>query len=168
MSLELRPQLLYETLARHEVEYVLIGGLAAILHGAPTTTNDADICPRRDRENLVRLAAALRDLHALMRTASEPDGLPFACDAEFLEPMAMVNMMTDAGQFAISFVPAGTDGYEDLAERAVTFDIEGIRVLVASLADIIHSKETANRPKDHATLPILLALADEIAERGRP
>ena len=165
MSRELKPQLLYEVLARNDVAYVLIGGLAAILHGAPTITNDADICPRRDRENLQRLAVALRELHARIRTASEPDGVPLACDAEFFEQMAMVNMVTDAGQFDLSLVPAGTDGYDDLIQRAVMFDLEGVRVPVASLADVILSKETANRAKDHAVLPVLYALADEIAAR---
>lgn len=168
MSVELQPNHIYEALDRHGVAYVLIGGLAAILHGAPTITNDADICPRRDRENLERLAAVLRELHARIRTASDPDGLPFAYDAAFLERMAMVNMVTNAGQFDISFVPAGTDGYDDLASRAVVFDIEGIRVPVASLDDVIRSKETANRAKDHAALPVLYALQDEIAERGGP
>ncbi len=166
MSRELQPQRLYEALARRGVDYVLIGGLAAVLHGSPALTNDADICPSRERGNLERLAHALRDLNARIRTVTEPEGVAFARDAEFLERMAMVNMITDAGMFDISFVPAGTTGYDDLVQRAVVFDLGGIRVRVASLRDVINSKETANRPKDHAVLPLLYALEDEIADRA--
>ncbi len=155
-------------LARHEVEYVLIGGLAAILHGSPTYTNDADICPRQTQENLERLAAALRDMGARIRTDAEPDGLPFACDAEFLERMKMVNLQTEYGWFDISFAPGGFDGgYEQLAPNAVEYEADGFRVCVAALRDVIHSKEVANRTKDQAMLPHLYALEDEIAALER-
>ncbi len=152
-------------LAEHDVRYVLIGGLAGVLYGSSALTNDADICPERSHENLVRLAAALRQMDARVRAHTEPDGLAFACDAELLARMAMVNCTTRYGDFDISFVPAGTNGYDDLVEHAVHFDIDGVAVKVASLADIIRSKETANRPKDHRTLPILYALQDEIEGR---
>jgi len=164
-TFDFHPIRMFRVLNEHAVEYVVIGGVASIIHGALTYTNDADICPRRGRDHLTRLAAALRELNARIRTSTEPEGLPFACNAEFFERMAMVNMVTDAGQFDISFVPGGTDGYEDLVQRAVTFDIDGVHIPVASLRDVIHSKETANRAKDHAVLPLLYALEDQIAER---
>lgn len=167
----LNPETLFRTLEEHQVEYVLIGGLAANLHGSPLVTNDAGICPRRTRGNLERLAAALRDLDARIRTIAEPEGLAFARDAEFLERMKMVNMQTRAGDFDVAFEPGGfAGGYDVLIENAVEFDIFGIRVRVAALRDIIASKESANRAKDHAALPHLYALEDEIAaierERG--
>jgi hypothetical protein len=155
-------------LNRHDVEYVLIGGLAATLHGSPTFTNDADICPRHTRENLVRLAAALRDMNARIRTDAEADGLSFACDTEFLTRMKMVNLRTDFGWFDISFQPGGFDGgYDELAPNAVEYVVEDVRVRVAALRDVIHSKEVANRDKDHAMLPHLYALEDEIAAKER-
>jgi hypothetical protein len=150
-------------LARHDVDFVLIGGLGAVVHGSPLLTRDADICPRRVRENLGRLAAALVDLDARIRTATEPDGVPFARDAEFLDRMAMINMVTRAGDFDISYAPAGFSGYDELVTNAIEIEVEGVRVKVASLADIIKSKETANRPKDQAALPYLYALQEEIA-----
>ncbi len=82
----LDPETLFR-LAEHEVDYVLIGGLAANLHGSPVITNDADITPRKVAKNLERLAAALRDLDARIRSVSEPGGLPFVCDASFLDRM---------------------------------------------------------------------------------
>ena len=150
-------------LVRHEVDFVLIGGLANALHGSPAATNDANICPARTPENLSRLSAALVELDAHIRTESEPDGLAFDRAPEFLAVVELLNTTTVAGDLDISFVPIGTGGYDDLSERAVEFDIGDVRVRVASLDDIIHSKRTAGRPKDLATLPLLEALRDELA-----
>ncbi len=161
----LQPQELLETLARHDVEYVLIGGLAATLHGSSALTNDADICPEPSSENRERLAAALRDMDARIRTDAAPDGVRLAADADFLRRMQLVNLTTRYGDFDIAFQPTGIDGYENLSARATEVAIDGTIVRVASLADIIRSKEAANRPKDRATLPILYALQDEISRR---
>jgi len=160
-----QPEQLLGALARHGVDYVLIGGLAANLHGSSALTNDADICPDSRHENLDRLAAALREMNARIRADAEPEGLPFAYNVDSLSRMRLVNLTTRFGDFDIAFEPAGTDGYQDLASHAVDFDVDGITVRVAALSDIIRSKESANRPKDRATLPILYALQDEIAER---
>ncbi|HEX7520964.1 MAG TPA: hypothetical protein VF441_02775, partial [Acidimicrobiia bacterium] len=68
--------------------------------------------------------------------------------------------------FDITSGPAGfSGGYAELAPHAVEFRVDTTRVKVAALADIIRSKETANRAKDHATLPLLYALQDELAQR---
>jgi hypothetical protein len=160
----LDPEQLFQTLDRYHVEYVLIGGLAANLHGSPLVTNDADITPLRTHDNLDRLAAALRELDARIRTTAEPDGLTFTRDTEFLERMNTVNLQTNAGEFDVTFEPGGfPDGYETLSKHAVEYEVFGVRVMVASLCDIITSKETANRLKDQAALPHLYALEDEIA-----
>jgi hypothetical protein len=161
----LRPQELFDTLARHHVDYVLIGGLAATLHGSSALTNDADICPAPSRDNLERLADALRDMDARIRSDLESDGVAFSLDADFLARMNFVNLTTRFGDFDIAFRPTGSLGYDDLVQRATEVAIDGTIVPVASLADIIRSKEVANRPKDRATLPILYALQDEIAKR---
>jgi hypothetical protein len=163
----LRPREIVATLAAHRVRYVMIGGLAAVLHGSPTVTADADICPDRSPSNLQRLVAALEEMHARIRTADEPDGLELPFDAAFLSRMKMVDLTTDFGDFDLSFEPAGFTGYDDLVERAVDVPIGGSAAKVAALSDVIHSKEVANRDKDRATLPILYALQDEIAKGER-
>lgn len=157
------PARLLGTLTQHGVEFVLIGGLAGALHGSPAMTNDADICPARTHDNLTRLAAALVELDARIRTESEPQGLTFDRSAEFLAVVELLNLTTIAGDLDVAFTPAGTDGYDDVAQRAVEFEVGAMLVHVASLDDIIHSKRTAGRPKDVATLPILEALRDELA-----
>jgi len=160
----LQPQELLEILARHRVDYVLIGGLAATLHGSSALTNDADICPDQSAENLERLAAALREMDARIRTEAEPEGVAFSADPDLLRRMQLVNLTTRFGDFDIAFQPAGSRGYDDLVRGAFDMEVDGTIVRVASLSDIIRSKEAANRPKDRATLPILYALQDEIAK----
>lgn len=164
MTAPFDPARLITVLAQHRVDFVLIGGLAGALHGSPAATNDADICPARNPANMSRLAGALVELDARIRTESEPDGLLFDRAPEFLDAVELLNTTTTAGDLDISFTPAGTDGYDDIFERSIEFDIGTARVRVASLDDIIHSKRTAGRAKDHATLPLLEALRDELAE----
>lgn len=161
----LQPQELFDALARHRVDYVLIGGLAATLHGSSALTNDADICPEPSGENLERLAAALQDIDARIRSDAEPEGVPFSPDADFFGHMNFMNLTTRFGDFDVALQPTGSYGYDDLVQRATEMVIDGTIVAVASLADIIRSKEAADRPKDRATLPILYALQDEIAKR---
>lgn len=153
------------TLHRHEVDYVLIGALAATIHGSPIRTNDADICPDREPSNLGRLAAALREMEAKVYTAEEPDGLDFACDAEGLDRSEIWNLVTRHGRLDISFTPSGTNGYGDLRREAVQMDVgDGVVVAVASLLDVIRSKEAAGRAKDRAVLPLLREMLDRFGE----
>ena len=145
-------------LERNGVEYVLIGGLAATLHGSPLRTGDADICPASNHENLDRLAAALTAMEAKIRSPDAPGGLAFSCDATFLKSVQLLNFVTRFGDLDISFQPSGTTGYGELVSSAQRFDLEGLIVPVASLADIIRSKESADREKDRQALPTLRTL----------
>lgn len=159
MSLvELDLRRLFAVLHDHRVAYVLIGGLAAVVHGSPFPTEDADITPKADGKNLERLAAALRELNARIRTEGVPAGLPFACDARSLEAALTWNLTTDAGDLDIAFQPSGTHGYDDLCRDAESIDLYDVIVEVASLGDVVRSKQAANRPKDQRVLPVLREL----------
>jgi hypothetical protein len=158
----LQAEELFACLDRHKVDYILIGGLAAVLHGSPLSTVDADICPSRDAENLRRLAAALDELDARVRTPDSAEGILFPRDAVFLSRVEMLNLVTRAGDLDLSFTPAGTGGYTDLAATASTMRIRDVSVRVAALEDVIRSKEAANRPKDLRTLPTLKQLLEAI------
>ena len=151
----LDPELLITTLARHSVQYVLIGAVAARLQGFPRTTADADIAPARTTENLSRLAAALRELDARVYTESIPEGLTFDCSAATLSRADMWNLVTKAGRLDVAFRPSGTDGYDDLIKQAVSFDVFGVQLDAASLKDIIRSKEAAGRPQDRQDVIVL-------------
>lgn len=158
---EFRPELLLEALARHRVRSVLIGGFAGVIHGSPYLTTDVDVVPDPSAENLRRLSQALDELHARVWTAGEPDGVPFDHDASSLAAVAMWNLVTDFRRLDITFVPSGTAGYADVARDAVHLRILGAEVDVASLADVIRSKEAAGRDKDRLVLPVLRRILEE-------
>lgn len=157
---------IFRVLTDHDVDYVLVGGLAGVVHGSPAMTNDADIVPRKSPANLARLAAALRDLEARLRVVDDPDGVAFDPHPALLDSMAMLNMTTRCGDLDLTFAPAALSDYDALLGASVEFELAGCRVKVAALSDIIRSKEAANRPKDRVTLPILRALAEEIGTKG--
>lgn len=162
MPAALDPHCVFSVLDQHAVDYVLIGGLAAVLHGSTAMTNDADILPDADPANLERLGAALGELEARLRVDDNPDGVAFEPHPSLIASMAMLNLTTRCGDLDLTFTPAGLDGYGGVRERSVVFEVGGLQIHVAALADIIASKTAADRPKDHATLPILHALQEEI------
>jgi len=150
------PLKIVQALNHRGVEYVVIGGYAGELHAAAVPpTRDIDFTPRATAENLSRLSQAFTDLDARIRTAGVPDGLPFSHDAASLAAVDVWNLTCTFGEFDISFNPSGTGGYEDLVRTALKVDVRGEQMPVASLEDIIRSKEAAGRPKDFRALPAL-------------
>lgn len=154
----------FEVLHRHEVRFVAVGAVAAIVQGYPLTTRDTDVTPARDPENYERLAAALTELNAKLRTSK--GAVPFPIEPAFLADVQAWTLATDAGPLDLVFVPAGTRGYDDLIADAVELDL-GVPVRVASIRDVIRMKEASNRPKDQAQLPALRATLERIRERER-
>lgn len=161
---EFDPVTILRILKKHEVQFVIVGGIAARLRGAPLLTQDVDITPARAKPNLTRLTQALEELNARLRTAPEPDGVPFPFDPVLLESANVWTLTTDHGDLDLVMLPAGTTGYEDLARDAdelrVSTDPELV-VSVISLADVVRSKEAAGREKDRAALPLLRRTLEE-------
>lgn len=165
---EFDPERLLAALADGGVQCVLIGGMAAIVHGDVGVTLDLDITPAFDDDNVERLAAVLRGLRARIRVEGEPEGLPFDCSAEFLRnlgPEEILNLTTSCGDLDLTFTPSGTGGYEDLRRDALSLPVGGATMLVASLPDVIRSKEAAGRDKDRVALPRLRALLERLRTR---
>lgn len=151
----LDPERLVRILAKHGVRYVLIGALAARLQGFPRLTADADITPDGSADNLERLAAALRELGTRIYTDTVPEGLSFDCSAAALARAPLWNFMTDAGRLDVAFLPSGTEGYADLRRGALRFDVFGVELWAASLADIVRSKQAADRPQDRQDVAVI-------------
>lgn len=149
------PEQILRALSKRRVHYILVGAVAARLQGFPRLTADADIAPATDPANLKRLSAALRDLHARVYTESVPEGLAFSCDAATLARANVWNLTTDAGRLDLIFKPSGTEGYDDLAKSAVTYQAFGIELRAASLKDILRSKLASNRAQDQQDVIIL-------------
>lgn len=152
---EFEPGSILATLLAHRVRFVLIGGLAAVAHGSPFPTEDVDITPEITRSNLERLSLALDDLEARIRTEAVDEGLPFSHDADSLAALATCNLTTRYGDLAIALTPSGTAGFGDLITDAQDTAAFGLTVSIASLADVVRSKQAANRPKDQRVLPAL-------------
>jgi hypothetical protein len=148
----------------HGVRFVLIGGFAGRLHGSPSLTNDLDICYARDQDNLEALARALRALSARLRGA--PEGIPFRLDAKSIRAGDHFTFATDAGGLDCLGTPAGISGYEELARTAVSLDLDGLSVAVASVEDLIRMKQASGRPKDLIEVEVLGALRDELDRRS--
>lgn len=143
---EFDPAPIFETLLRHGVDFVVIGGLAGIVHGSAYNTEDVDVAYERSRENLERLAGALSELGATLRGA--PSGLPFQLDAETLRAGMNFTFDTRSGSFDILGEPAGAPRYEELRTAGSSESLWGGTIRVASLDHLIAMKEAAARPRD--------------------
>lgn len=162
------PVRICEILNEEHVEYVVIGGFAAVVHGSSLPTRDVDIVPSRHIENLDRLARALTRMHAALRIS---DGsVPVKIDREFLVNMSViVNLVTDFGEINLTFMTPGHAGaYEGWRTDATLQSIgQLVTVVVGSLEDIIDSKQAANRPKGLRVLPYLETLREEVQRRNQ-
>ncbi len=160
------PRLL-ETLQRHQVEYLLVGGLSTRARGAERLTDDLDCLPAATPQNLRRLTAALQELNARLRidglSDDEVAALPIDTQA-VLDVAEISNWITDAGSLdVIKSMPdaAGRPlSYADLRSRSEPLPLGQITMQVASLEDVIASKEWTDRPKDRDALDELRALRD--------
>lgn len=137
------------------VELIVVGGVAAILHGAPTTTRDLDIVHRRTPENIERLLAVLGALDASVR---EPGNRRLRPTASLLAGTGQPLFSTSLGPLDTLCVLDAGRGYDELLADSEEVVDEGYRFLVLSLDALIRAKAAANRPKDQLVLPILIAL----------
>lgn len=152
------PVAMLRILRSHDVAFVVVGGVAARLRGAPLLTQDVDITPEPTEVNMDRLAAALEEMTARLRSASEPEGVEFPFDADLIESKPLWTLTTKYGDLDLVVEPAGFDGFDHLAEGASPLRVAtqpDLYVEVASLSDVIASKEAAGREKDLAALPLL-------------
>jgi hypothetical protein len=161
MPAEFQPKSLLRSLIANSVDFVVIGGLAGMARGSSYPSYDLDLAYARDRDNLERLAATLRELGATLRGA--PAGLPFQPDTKSLSEGANLTFDTRFGPLDILGDPAGAPPYERLREGAgEKLLIEGEPVAVASLDHLIAMKEAAGRPKDKLMATEYRVLSDEL------
>jgi hypothetical protein len=161
---EFRPRSLLEPLVAGQVEFVVVGGLAAVVHGSVTITRDLDIAYASDRDNLDRLGTVLVALSARLRGVT--DDVPFVPDGRTLGRTRVLTLDTPDGRLDLLVQPDGSPAYEVLRERAVVADLDGILVAIASLDDLIAMKKAAGRPKDLVAVEELEAIQRLQRERG--
>ena len=147
-----------EVLIGHGVEFVIIGGMAARLHGTGHATVDIDICPSTHDANLSNLSAALKELGARLRIEGDPAGVPFDPHPDVLRQAETMTLITEHGPLDLCAAPSGfPDGYDSLNEQASIIVLDTVDLPVASLQDVVASKRAAGRPKDIVALPLLEA-----------
>ncbi len=151
-----------------DVEYLVVGGFAAVLHGAPTTTGDLDILPRPDEANVAQLAGAMAGLHAVVREPGSV-GRRLEVTLDLLRQTAaaaslggQLRTRTAAGPLDIRWRLHDGRGYLDLVGRSCVLTEDDVCVRVLGLDDLIEVKAAIGRPQDHAALPYLR----EIRRRG--
>jgi len=150
---------LIEALCKSAVEFVLVGGVAATLHGSARLTQDVDVVYSRKPENLVRIARALQPLNPTLRGA--PAGLPFRLDEQTLAAGLNFTLTTSAGDIDLLGEIAGAGTYEALAGHTVAVELFGLRCLCLDLPTLIHAKIAAGRPRDLDAVAELRALLAE-------
>jgi hypothetical protein len=137
---------LLRALVDGDVDFVVIGGVAAVLHGSARATFDLDVCFASNAENLEALGSTLVGLRAQLRGVSE--AVPFVPDGAALRRVEVLTLTTTAGDLDVLRAPSGAPRYDVLRGHADRFDVGGFEVRVASVEDLIAMKTAAGRPKD--------------------
>jgi hypothetical protein len=145
-------------LGEHKVKCVIVGGVAAAIHGSLLVTNDLDVCYARDTANLQQLAAALQSVRARLRNV--PEGLPFILDSETLKRGLNFTFSTEIGDLDLLGEVSGVGHYEDVLAGSVTVELFGYSFAVIDIGKLIAAKRAAGRPKDLLALPELEAIQE--------
>jgi predicted nucleotidyltransferase len=143
-------------LAEHDVDFIIIGGVALSAHGSSYLTFDLDICYLRTKDNLRRLVSALSRYHPRLRDM--PEGLPFIWDERTLRQGTNFTLSTDLGDIDLLGEVKGIGNYDDALSSSIVVHLFGNDVKVLSLKALIESKRAAGRPKDFLVLPELEAM----------
>jgi hypothetical protein len=149
---------LLKILCAAQVRFVVIGGVAASVHGSAYLTYDLDICYNRAPDNIQRLAKALEPYHPRLRGV--PDDLPFCFDTTTIARGMNFTLTTDVGDINLFGEVVGIGGYKDAEALSITEVLFGDECAVLSLEGLIRSKRAAARPKDLLTLPEIEALRE--------
>lgn len=150
------------SLAGHSVRFIVVGGVAATLHGAPLLTFDLDVVYSRDPANLDRLLPFLEDADAYFRIQPERRPRP---NRSHLAGTGPLNLATRFGAVDLLATVGANLGYDDLLPHCGEMDLgDGLRILVLTLETVIRLKEQLGSEKDRAALPVL---RQTLRERNR-
>jgi hypothetical protein len=142
----LRADEILRRLVERGVDFVVIGGIAAVLHGSARTTFDLDISFATDDANVAALGDVLTALSARLKGVD--DELPFVPDAQTLRRVELLTLVTSLGELDVLSGPPGAPPYAELRRNADRYDLGGFNVSVASIDDLIAMKQAAGRAKD--------------------
>ncbi len=144
------------------VEFVVIGGLAATLHGSAQVTYDLDICYSRATANLRRLVLALAPFHP--RPRGIPDSLPFVWDDATLRNGTVFTLQTDVGEIDLLAEVTGLGSFDEVERHSMIVEAFERQIATLDLPALIRAKRATSRPKDLITLAEL----ESLLEAGEP
>jgi predicted nucleotidyltransferase len=157
-------------LVQQQVQFIIVGGVAAVIYGSAHLTSDLDICYGRSKDNLGRLVKALTPYNPELRLGEkQQEGLarlPFIWDLQTLRNGLNFTLRTDLGDIDLLGEITGIGQYEQVAQGATSISIYGVECLVISLEKLINAKQAAGRAKDLLILPELKGLL-EIQQRSQ-
>src|SRR5450432_486067 len=130
-----------EALTQAGVEFIVVGGVSAVLQGVPVVTQDLDLCYRRTPENVRRLASALRSLHPKLRGL--PEGIPNVVDERTLQMGTNFTLDLDGEDLDLRAEMSGIGGYDDVVAGVLELEVDGRHVKVLSLERLIATKRAA-------------------------
>lgn len=149
-------QKIIEILFRHGVDFVLIGGLAAVAQGSAYVTADLDICYARSPENIEKLVKALSSLHPRLRGVKE--SVPFQWDSKTLKQGLNFTLVTDLGDVDLIGEVMGLGNYAKVEQASEILEMYEFKMNVLTLDGLIQSKEATGRGKDLQHVKELRAL----------
>lgn len=151
-------------LVKGKVEYIIIGGVAGLIHGSARNTFDLDVVYARNEKNIKNLVKVLTPFKPYLRGA--PPGLPFVLNEETVRKGLNFTLTTHVGNLDILGEVAGGGNYEDLLPYAEEIEVFGVKCLCLGLERLIHVKRAAGRPKDFEAIAELEAILEERRKPG--
>jgi hypothetical protein len=151
-------------LCENQVEFVIVGGVGCILHGAPLVTYDLDVCIRLAKENLYRIEAAVKDLHPRHRLAANK--LPLELTDELCNRLKNIYLQTDLGKLDCFGEIAGLGDYDKVVKRSAVMPLAFGECRVLTLEALIDAKLATGRDKDLGALRFLRAIKDKPKSAG--
>ena len=150
---------LIQRLCDAEIDFVIVGGFAGILHGSTLVTRDLDVCAVLSRENVAKLRAVLRDLNPTHRQT--PQRLSFLDNPAPDVEVKNLYLGTSLGAVDLLGSITGVGDYSRVREASVEIEIFGRRCRVISIEDLIRAKESLARPKDLLAAQELRAILEQ-------
>jgi hypothetical protein len=152
-------------LNEHQAVYVLVGGMACVIHGSQVVTQDVDICAPLTLENLRRLCAALQDIHPRFRMTRELHPLPQ--NPEELDKFKNLYLLTDLGQLDILSEITGIGKYSEVERHIIRIDLGGTFIKVLDLDTLIIAKQAMNTPKDRQVVLELSSIRERLIHQEK-
>ncbi len=151
---------LLQGLLENNVDFILVGGLAAVAYGASTLTQDLDVCFNFDTDNIRQLLKALEDLNPRVRAGSK--NIPLGDDVQRLSQYNNLYIKTDWGDLDLLGQIKGLGDYPQVEKHAIAIEIFGCSCRILDIDSLIKSKEVLDRPKDRQVVLELKVIKEEL------